>query len=131
GRRPRRARGDARQQLEWFVYAAALLALAFVGGLVRDAFGLETARAILLGVAVFGIPIGAGIAILKYRLYDIDVVINRTVLFGILAAFVTLIYVAVVVGIGALVGSKSNVVLSVIAMAIVALAFQCASKLDR
>ena len=54
---------------------------------------------------MFGIPISAGIAILKYRLYDIDVVINRTVLFGIHAAFVTLVYVAVVVGIGAVVGS--------------------------
>jgi len=113
------------------VYAAALLALAFVVGLVLDAIGLETARAVLLGVAVFGIPIGAGIAILKYRLYDIDLVINRTVLFGILAAFVTVVYVAVVIGIGALIGSKSNVVLSVIATAIIAIAFQPARNRAR
>src|SRR6266536_2613583 len=129
--RLRRAQGDERQQLEWFVYAATLLALAFVVGLVLDAFGLETARAVLLGVAVFGIPIGAGIAILKYRLYDIDLVINRTVLFGILAAFVTVVYVAVVIGIGALIGSKSNVGLSVVATAIIALAFQPARNRAR
>ena len=130
-RRLRRARGDERQQLKWFAYAAALLALAFVIGLVLDGFGFETARAVLLGVAVFGIPIGAGIAILKYRLYDIDLVINRTVLFGILAAFVTVVYVAVVVGFGALVGSKSNVVLSVVATAIIAIAFQPARNRAR
>jgi signal transduction histidine kinase len=130
-RRLRRAEGDERQQLKWFAYAAALLAVAFVVGLTLDGFGFQTARAIVLGVAVFGIPIGAGIAILKYRLYDIDLVINRTVLFGILAAFVTLVYVAIVVGIGALVGSKSNVILSVVATAIIALAFQPARNRAR
>jgi len=72
------------------------------------------------------LPIAIGIAIMKYRLYDIDVVINRTLVYGALALFITTVYVAIVVGIGALIGSggKPNLALSVIATAIVAVAFQ-------
>jgi signal transduction histidine kinase len=71
------------------------------------------------------VPISIGIAILKYRLYDIDVVINKTIVFGVLAAFITGIYVAIVVGIGALLGSRDepNLALSIAATAIVAIAF--------
>ena len=54
----------------------------------------------LQGVLIAFVPIACGIAILKYRLYDIDVVINRAVVFGSLAAFITLVYVGIVVGIG-------------------------------
>src|SRR5205807_4708215 len=62
----------------------------------------------------------------KHRLYDIDVVINKTVVYGALAAFITGVYVAVVVGLGSLVGSASrpNVPLSIAATALVAVAFQ-------
>jgi signal transduction histidine kinase len=70
------------------------------------------------------VPISAGVAILRYRLYDIDVVINKTVVFGVLAAFVTAAYVGIVVGIGALVGSRGNLILSILATALIAVAFQ-------
>ena len=83
--------------------------------------------AALLGVAIIGIPVSAAIAIFKYRLYDIDVVIGKTVVVGVLAAFATAVYVAVVVGIGALVGSRGgepSVLLAVVATAVVAVAFQ-------
>jgi signal transduction histidine kinase len=62
----------------------------------------------------------------KYRLYDIDVVINKTVVVAVLAAFVTAVYLAIVVGIGAAIGTtgKPNVLLSIAATAIIALAFQ-------
>jgi signal transduction histidine kinase len=72
------------------------------------------------------IPLASAIAILKYRLYDIDVVINKTVVVGALAAFVTIVYLAIVVGVGAAIGThgEPNVVLSIVATAIVALAFQ-------
>ena len=50
---------------------------------------------------LIGIPAAVAIAILKYRLYDIDLVIHKTVVFGVLAAFITAVYVAVVVGLGA------------------------------
>ena len=64
-------------------------------------------------------------AILKYRLYDIDVVINKALVYGSLAAFITAVYVAIVVGIGAGIGqgSKPNLGLSILATAVVAVAF--------
>jgi signal transduction histidine kinase len=67
-----------------------------------------------------------GIAVLKHRLYDIDIVINKTVVFGTLGAFITAVYVAIVVGVGAVIGSgnKPNLGLSILATAIVAVAFQ-------
>jgi signal transduction histidine kinase len=80
----------------------------------------------MLFMILIGFPIAIAIAILRYRLYDIDVVINKTLVFGTLAAFITGIYVAVVVGIGELLGSSDepNLALSIAATAIVAIAFQ-------
>jgi signal transduction histidine kinase len=70
------------------------------------------------------IPASIGFAVLKYRLYDIDVVINKTVVFASLALFITAVYVAIVVGVGAIVGATNDPVLSAVAAAVVALAFQ-------
>jgi signal transduction histidine kinase len=129
--RLRRARGDERQQLRWFAYASALLPfsffLYFLGHGIGENRTILLAGAVLLGVALTGIPVSAAIAIFKYRLYDIDVVIGKTVVVGVLAAFVTAVYVGVVVGIGALVGSRGghpSVLLAVMATAVVAVAFQ-------
>src|SRR6202011_1696950 len=68
----------------------------------------------------------AAIAVLKYRLYDIDMVISRTLVYGALAAFITAVYVGIVVGVGTLVGSggRPNLLLSILATAVVAVAFQ-------
>ena len=71
------------------------------------------------------LPVSVGIAILKYRLYDIDVVINKTVVYVTLAAFITLVYVAIVVVLGGLIGAANESLgLSIVATAIVAVAFQ-------
>jgi len=72
------------------------------------------------------VPLGVAIAmaILKYRLYDIDLVINKTVVYGAMAAFITAVYVAIVVGIGHAVGSSRNLGLSIAATALVAVGFQ-------
>ena len=127
-RRFRRSTSVERQQLKWLAYAGAVI---FVGVIVlitsRQQVGqvLTALDIILLGTLV-GIPAAAGIAILKYHLYDIDIVINKTLLFGAMAAFITLVYVAIVVGIGNLLGQsgKPNLGLSILATAIVAVAFQ-------
>jgi signal transduction histidine kinase len=78
-------------------------------------------------LAVFSfllIPVAIGFAVLKYRLYDIDVVINKAVVYGAKAAFITAVYVAIVVGIGRAVGSDRNIGLSILATALVAVGFQ-------
>ena len=78
-----------------------------------------------LCLASFGLlPIAIGIAVLKYRLYDLDLVIRKTVVFALLAAFITAVYVGIVVGVGTIAGAASNTVLSAVAAAAVALAFQ-------
>jgi signal transduction histidine kinase len=123
----RRAAGAQRQQIKWFLFGAALLALQFVVDGIVQALGVRGGLlldTILPAVAFTALPVGAGIAILRYRLYDIDVVINRTVLFGILAAFITAVYVGIVIGIGSLVGGRGNLFLSIVATAVVAVVFQ-------
>jgi signal transduction histidine kinase len=123
----RRADLHQRQQIKWFGYAVFLLVVYFlVDGIVtaigiRRNFWLNTVGP---AVAFGSLPIGLGIAILRHRLYDIDVVINRTVLFGVLAAFITAVYVGIVIGIGSLVGGRGNLFLSIVATAVVAVAFQ-------
>ena len=129
--RMRRSTGDERRQLQWLAYAGVLVVLAIAGVIVVGSItGWEsgsTAEEIGQLVVISSLsllPIAAGIAILKYRLYDIDVVINKTVVYGSLAAIVTAIYVAIVVGLGTLVGSGGSVFLSAVAAAVVALLFQ-------
>jgi hypothetical protein len=89
------ARGAERQQLKWFVYTVALLVVGFLAALLG--FGQHSV-AWKMGIAAFNfLPIAAGIAILRYRLYDIDVVINRTLVYGVLTAALALVYVGSIV----------------------------------
>jgi signal transduction histidine kinase len=123
--RYRRATPDVRHQIKWVAYASLLTAIALlISGLV-----LGNPLGALLTVGPL-IPVAAGIAIFKYRLYDIDVVISKTIVYGSLAAFITLVYVLIVVGIGSLgsgfgrAGSRPDLGLSILATAVVAVAFQ-------
>jgi signal transduction histidine kinase len=125
--RYRRASSGERQQIKWFAFGAGLLALYFLVDVLLSLLAIR--RGFILGsilpiVGFLALPVGAGIGILRYGLYEIDVVINRTVLFGLLAAFITAIYVGIVVGVGALVGTRGNVSLSILATAIIAVLFQ-------
>jgi signal transduction histidine kinase len=129
----RRSSGETRQKMKWLGYAAvavaALFLLAAAGFWVADVAGAGevVGLVILPAVIIFAlllVPVATGIAILRHRLFDVEVVINRTVVYGVLAAFVTLIYVGIVVGIGALIGSRGNLLLSIVATALIALAFQ-------
>ncbi|HVM34387.1 MAG TPA: hypothetical protein VM784_03490 [Actinomycetota bacterium] len=82
----RRSRGEEREQLKWFTYSAAVMVASFIlVGLVFDAL-LHLRIPLLETLTMAILPIGAGIAILKYRLYDIDVIINRTLVYGMLSA---------------------------------------------
>lgn len=121
--RLRRATGDEARQLKWFVYAVGMGAVAMAVGFVL--FDSPT-----LGVlAVPIVPIAAGAAIVQYRLYDIDLVINKTLVLGIMAGVITAGYAGVVVGIGTLVGvSASNLALPLAATALVAMVFEPARR---
>ena len=96
----RRSRGDERQQLKWFAYSAALLAISILLGLMSNfmpvlEFGPYGSALQILGVC--SIPIAVAIAILKYRLYDIDLIINRTLVYGSLTAMLVAVYVGAIV----------------------------------
>ena len=121
----RSADAERRLQLRWFAYVCTAIAAAGVLSALAASVS-DTATSILFGVAIFGIAVGVpvtvGIAILKYRLYEIDVVIKKTVVFGVLAVFITAVYVGIVVGVGALL--SRTLALQVLATAVVAIAFQ-------
>jgi hypothetical protein len=94
-----RSRGEERLQLKWFVYAATLGFVAILFGSVLAPSALdELIGTLVWTLAPLGLPISAGIAILKYRLYEIDIIINRTLVYGALtAALIALYFVAIVV----------------------------------
>ena len=122
----RRAQGVERQQIKWFMSAGALIAVYVSTATVLDAAFGVLLPGVIMWTLLAMVPVSAGIAILKYRLYDIDVFINKTLVYGVLAMFITAVYVGVVVGIGSLVGrgDEPNLALSILATAVVAVAFQ-------
>jgi signal transduction histidine kinase len=144
-----RARGDERQQLKWFLFAAVPSGLCFsfvlLSFIVVDftelVFGTplipfwDNYYDIILYVAVFAllvVPICTYIAILRYNLYDIDVVINRTLVYGALTACVVGIYVLAVVALGTLFRAQGNLAVSLLATGLVAVLFQSLrSRLQR
>jgi hypothetical protein len=88
----RRARGDVRQQIKWFAYAAALTVVWLIV-FEQSTRGLPEAIVALSGLLVIAsIPVATGIAILRYRLYDIDRIINRTLVYGVLTGILALVY---------------------------------------
>jgi signal transduction histidine kinase len=129
--RYRRAGSVEREQLKWLVYAGGLIVAAVLAEIPVDkilgpgaaATNLQNATS---SGAVALVPIAIGIAVFRYHLYDIDVVINKTLVYGSLAVFITTVYVAIVVGIGSLAqhGTRPSLGLSIVATAVVAVAFQ-------
>ena len=117
----RRGNGEEREQIKWLMFAGAATVIWFALPLDHGSGGWAD---FFQGFILALIPDSIGVAILKYHLYDIDLVLRKTLVFGVLAVFITLVYVAIVVGVGTAVGSSGNPVLSGIAAAIVALAFQ-------
>ena len=125
----RRRRPDrvGRQQLMWFfavlpVTAACCVADVFAGG--TGPAGEGTQVSVLLG-SLFSVlvPVGIGVAVLRYRLYGIDFLLNRAVLYGSLAAVVTVVYLAVVAVARAVVGVDPGLGVQVLAAVVAATAF--------
>jgi hypothetical protein len=125
----RRARGTERQQLRWLAWGAALAAVALVvaiadlaiertdGTLFRAAIGACTAL----------LPLATGAAILRYRLYDLDSIISRTLAWGLLTLLLGLGYAGVVLGLGRLLPEGSSLVVAAATLAVAAL-FQPARR---
>jgi hypothetical protein len=94
----RRAKGIERRQLEWFAWAAALIVAMFVLAGVLDAFNVPSALGGLLVVgAILALPLATGVAILRYQLFDIDRLVNRTLVYGLVTAALGALYVLAVV----------------------------------
>jgi hypothetical protein len=90
-----RSRGDERQQVKWFAFACVLLPLVTLG----DVFP-ATVGNVLFALLISCLPVAAGIAILRYRLYEIDRLINRTLVYGLLTALLAGVYAGLVLGLG-------------------------------
>lgn len=128
-----RAGPELRLQLKWVALAASLLVAAIVGGnvfvaatqTVGGGWAPLPVSAVQL-VAFAAMNLAIAIAILRHRLFDIDLVISRTVAYGVLAGAITAFYIVVVAGVGSLLaaGSESRLLLAVVATAFVAVAFQ-------
>ena len=90
--RLRRSRGEERQQLKWIASAATVLPLTSLAAVVSWYLGWFLAASVLPFLAPILIPLAAGYAVLKYRLYDIDIIINRTLVYGSLTITLALVY---------------------------------------
>jgi hypothetical protein len=118
----RRAQLRERQQLRWLAWGAAVAAMALVaavGALIfQDDFELLT---VATGVSAAVLPLSTGAAILRYRLYDLDRILSRTVAYGLLTLLLVGGYAVVVLGLGQLLGRDSSLVVAAATLAVAAL----------
>jgi signal transduction histidine kinase len=123
-----------RQQIKWFGLGVAVLVVfsvanglgaALIGDVPRTSIW-SMVGTVMQTIALMGVPAAIGIAILRHRLFDIDLIISRALTYGTLALLATATYVVLVVGAGTLLGRipGANLALSVVATALVAIAFQ-------
>jgi signal transduction histidine kinase len=115
-----RSAGEERLQLKWFAAAALLVVAATIPATVTN----SPVATVLQNLAFLCLYAAIGIAVLKYRLYEIDIVISKAVLYGSLAIFITAVYAGLVVGVGTLAGNRRSPLLAALAAAVVAVAFQ-------
>jgi hypothetical protein len=119
----RRARGVERLQLRWLVLAAGLAAALVIVLVALIPTGNETALGWVTALCIALLPLATGAAILRYRLYDLDRIISRTVAYGLLTVLLGGGYAAVVLGLGQLVGRNSTLLVAGATLAVAA-AFQ-------
>jgi hypothetical protein len=134
-----KSRGVERQQLKWFAYCAALVGVGLgAGAFVPEGWAADLAFLVGL-LALAGLPVAAGIAILRYRLYDIDLIVNRTLVYGSLTVALVTLYVGSVVSLQSVLrtltggGSQLAIVVSTLAIAALfnALRHRIQSFIDR
>jgi peptidoglycan/LPS O-acetylase OafA/YrhL len=124
--RYRRAHGVERLQLRWVTLAAALTGVAMVAFAVLLALGSRLADWISAGATIF-LPLATGAAILRYRLYDLDRVISRTLAYGLLTVLLAGGYAGVALALGGLLGRDSSLAVAGATLAVAA-AFQPARR---
>jgi signal transduction histidine kinase len=117
-----------RQQVKWLAMTALMLAVFLVIALLGIAAGqtwvTNAAYQVVTIIVLFGIPAAMTIAILRHRLYDLDIIINRAVVYGLLSAAFTAVYAGIVLGIGTFAGHRGGPVLTIAAAVSIALLFQ-------
>jgi len=125
--RLRNSRGDIRQQIKWMIFPVGLYAIF----LLLFTIGMGNVNEIIVKVgialgqlAVAGMVIAVAFAIFKYRLYDIDLILNRTLVYGTLTACVIGLYVLVVGALGTLLQAQGNLIVALLATGLVAVLFQ-------
>jgi signal transduction histidine kinase len=129
--RYRAGSGELRRQINWVALAGAAFAvcqLVAIVAIVAD-HGREPPVAVVAYtgtelIGLLGFPAAITVGILKYRLYDIDMIISRAVVYGLLSAAFTAVYVGIVLGIGTFAGHRGGPVLTVIAAVCIAVLFQ-------
>jgi len=124
----RRGDPDVRQQVKWLAFALAVMLAAQLLGPLRDTGNggplVIASDAVSAAVPLVVVPAVVTLAILKYRLYQIDVIINKAVKYGLLSATLIAVYAAIVVGIGTLAGYVGGPLLTVAAAVAIAVLFQ-------
>ena len=123
----RRAHGGERQQLRWVALAAVLTAVVVLAIVAVTAAGLEAPVDWLLGLCMALLPAAIGAAVLRYRLYDLDRIISRTLAYGLLTVLLGGGYALAVLGLGQLLGRDSSLVVAAATLAVAAL-FQPARR---
>jgi class 3 adenylate cyclase len=129
----RRAEGQQRQQLKWLALVSVPVLGFFVALPLAPVWQDRLVVAVSLAVLFTAMYTAIGIAVLRHRLYDIDLLLTRTLAYGLLTAAFTVVYLAIVVGIGTLLGAQGrpNLFLSVAATGVIAVAFQPARDRSR
>ncbi|MGH2637623.1 MAG: hypothetical protein ACRDHU_15950, partial [Actinomycetota bacterium] len=129
----RRSRGVERQQIKWVAFAVVFLLVSFVASEILLAAGVggSLLESVVSGLAFLALPVSIGIAVLQYRLYDLDVVVKKALVAGTLALVVVLVYGAVVGAFGLVTaGEVSSRTLFVVAL-LLGLAFRPVSRFAR
>ncbi len=120
--RLRRAGSEQRQQIKWLAYGGAVVVGTIFASALISIWSVPVSIAVIK-IALLGLPIFTGIAIFKHRLYDIDLIINRTLVYGALTLSVAGVYVFAVGYLGALFRTGDNFFVSLVAAGLVAVLF--------